>query len=236
MSARDLADWRRTQAQLAALFGQDLRSPLGVLSTNLSFLAQSADPADTDTAAVYDELAVSCEEFLRMVENLEAIGELAHGEPAEVPTGETDLGAVARSAIERTRAVAALSGVSLAVEAPAAPVLVRANAARLDLLVRNLASNGVTWARRGHTATVTVDYDDHGAPRLGLRDPGPTFGDPATAFARETQAQIKHTRAGRYSRGLGPYLIGLVARSLHATLGVGHDGHTSTLTITFPRA
>lgn len=235
MSGRDLAAWRRTQSELAAVFAHDLRSPLSAISANLAFLAKGVGDGDPEAATVFDELAVSCDELLRMIENTEVIGELAHGEAPEADAVTADLAAVARAAVERVRPSAALSGVTLALDAPEAPVVVRAPPRRLDALVRNLVSNGATWAKRGNTARITVDRDADGSPRVTLRDPGPAFGEPAEAFARERQAHLKNARAGRYSRGLGPYVIGLAAKALGATLASSHDGQTSTLTVTLPR-
>jgi signal transduction histidine kinase len=235
VSAEDLDAWRRGQAALAQLFGHDFRSPLSAITANLAYLEQGAVSDDEETVAVFSELRVSCDEFLRMVENQEVIGQLAASAAPSPADPLTDLIPCARAAVERVLPGAGISGVSLDFEAGAQAAMVRGPAPMLDLLVRNVASNGVTYARRNGRVRVRAELTADGAARLVMTDPGAAFGDPAAVFAREQQADLKHSRRGRYSRGLGPYLIGLVARRLGAAITADHDGAQSVLAITFPR-
>lgn len=232
----DLERWRRSQAELAQLFGHDLRSPLGAITANLSYLEQGVGPEDPDAASVFSELAVSCDELLRMIENSEVIGQLSLDDNALDRGARADLVAAVRAAAERVRPPASLASVTVALEAGASSATVRSPAALLDLFARNVIMNGVTHARRNGVVRVRVEAAPSGAARLVMRDPGPSFGDPAVSLSREQQAHLKTTRQGRYSRGLGPYFIGLVARRLGATVAADHDGTTSTLTVTFPPA
>lgn len=229
-------DLRRERADLTAVFARDLRSPLAAIMANLSFLEGCVAESDPEAGAVFGELRVSCDEFQRMIDNGEAISRL-EGSPAPAPPDPVvDLVPALRAAAAAMGASAAIAQVELRAEVQTEVAPVRAPPGLLELLLRNLFANGITHARRGGWASLSLHRLANGAARLTLRDPGASFGDLSLTFARERQAEVKTAHRGRYARGLNPYLLGIVAARLGASADASHDGGQSEFSLTFPPA
>lgn len=227
-------DLRRERAALTAVFARDLRSPLSAIVANLSFLEGCVAESDPEAGAVFGELRVSCDEFQRMVDNGEAIARLEESAPPTAPDPVVDLVPAVRAAVTAMSASAVIAQVELRTELQTEVALVRAPPGLLELLLRNLFANGITHARRGGWASLSLHRLANGAARVTLRDPGASFGDLALTFARERQAEVKTAHRGRYARGLNPYLLGIVATRLGASAAATHDGSRSEFSLTFP--
>jgi signal transduction histidine kinase len=225
---------RRERAALTAVFARDLRSPLSAIVANLSFLEGCVAESDPEAGAVFGELRVSCDEFQRMVDNGEAIARLEVSAPLTGADPVTDLVPAVRAALTAMSGSAAIAQVDLRTELRTDVALVRAPPVMVELLLRNLFANGITHARRGGWAVLSLHRRADGAVELTLRDPGVPFGDLALTFSRERQAEVKTAHRGRYARGLNPYLLGIVAARLRASVVATHDGSQSELSLTFP--
>ncbi|MFO0624297.1 MAG: hypothetical protein U0325_01670 [Polyangiales bacterium] len=231
-----LDELRAERAALTAVFARDLRSPLAAIVANLSFLEGTIGESDPEAGAVFSELRVSCDEFQRMVDNGETIARLEVAPAAATADPVIDLVPAVRAALAAMRGSAGIAQVELRVELRTEAAPVRAPTALVELLLRNLFANGITHARRGGWASLSLQVLADGAVRLALRDPGPSFGDLALTFARERQAEVKTSHRGRYARGLNPYLLGIAATRLGAVAAATHDGNQSEFSLTFPRA
>ncbi len=227
-------DLRRERAALTAVFARDLRSPLSAIVANLSFLEGCVAESDPEAGAVFGELRVSCDEFQRMVDNGEAIARLEANAPLVDADPVVDLVPAVRAAVDAMQASAAIAQVELHAEIQTEAAPVRTPPALLELLLRNLFANGITHARRGGWASLSVHRLADGAARVILRDPGPSFGDLSLTFARDRQAEVKTAHRGRYARGLNPYLLGITAARMRATATATHDGSRSEFSLTFP--
>lgn len=229
-----LDDLRQERADLTAVFARDLRSPLSAIVANLSFLEGCVAESDPEAGAVFGELRVSCDEFQRMVDNGEAIARLEGSGLPDAADPVVDLVAAIHAAFSVMSASAAIAQVELRTELESDVAMVRAPPALLGLLLRNLFANGITHARRGGWASLSLHRLSDGATRVTLRDPGASFGDLSLTFARERQAEVKTAHRGRYARGLNPYLLGIVATRLGARAVASHDGSQSEFSLTFP--
>lgn len=229
-------DLRHERAALTAVFARDLRSPLSAIASNLSFLESCVAESDPEAGAVFGELRVSCDEFQRMVDNNEAIARLEGSPPSEVADPVVDLVPAMRAALTAMSPSAAIAQVELRIDLQTDAARVRAPSGLLDLLLRNLFANGITHARRGGWASLSLQQLAHGPVRLTLRDPGVSFGDLSLTFSRERQAEVKTAHRGRYARGLNPYLLGIAAARLGASAAATHDGSRSEFSLTFPPA
>jgi signal transduction histidine kinase len=229
-----LDDLRRERAALTAVFARDLRSPLSAIVANLSFLEGCVAESDPEAGAVFGELRVSCDEFQRMVANGEAIARLEGSALPDVADPVVDLVPAIRAAFTAMSASAAIAQVELRTELQSDVAMVRAPPALLELLLRNLFANGITHARRGGWASVSLHRLSDGAAQVTLRDPGASFGDLSLTFSRERQAEVKTAHRGRYARGLNPYLLGIAAARLGARAEASHDGSRSEFSLVFP--
>ena len=229
-----LDDLRHERADMTAVFARDLRSPLSAIVANLSFLESCVAESDPEAGAVFGELRVSCDEFQRMVDNGEAIARLEGSGLPNVADPVVDLVPAIRAAFTMMGASAAIAQVELRTELEMDRAMVRAPPVLLGLLLRNLFANGITHARRGGWASLSLHRLSDGATRVTLRDPGASFGDLSLTFSRERQAEVKTAHRGRYARGLNPYLLGIAAARLGARAVASHDGSQSEFSLTFP--
>ncbi len=142
--------------------------------------------------------------------------------------------AAAESAVARCAQSAAGAEVVLALEAGDS-ARVMADPQLLELMIQNMVTNALHHSRRRNSVTVRVDREA-GRSAVAVIDQGPAFGPNAQHFTREAQVAIKFQPDGRYSRGLGLYLIGLVSRAFDGTIETSRDGTRSVLRVWFPTA
>jgi len=159
------------QRAFVADAAHELRSPLTALKLQLDLVRRASGEPARDQAV--QELASGIERLRHLVEQLLA---LARAEPggAEAALADTDLAETARRATADSVALASTLAVDLELEAPK-PVMVRADAAALRILARNLIDNAVRYAGRqgrvcvhaiveGRQAVLRVDDSGPGIP------------------------------------------------------------------------
>jgi PAS domain S-box-containing protein len=162
------ADRRKNQA--LATVAHDLRNPLGALATAVDLLESDASAASL--AQVRGIMRRQVAQMTRLVRDLLEVTEAAAG-TLRVVLGEVDLSGLVRATVQDHWAALGRHGVALALELPAEPVCVRADAGRLAQVLGNLLHNAMKFSPEGSTTTVrlTPETDEHG-PRVSVRDTG----------------------------------------------------------------
>lgn len=146
------------QRRFTANAAHELRTPLQLLSAGLEALGR--DPK-------IEPLREDVRRMSRLVAQLLAVARLdARTEPA---SGKADLAKAAADTLSFLAQLAVARGVSVALDRPSAPVMVRGDAALIEDLTRNLVENALSASPTGAEVTVVVRGDG----RLDVIDQGP---------------------------------------------------------------
>jgi signal transduction histidine kinase len=230
--------WLEVQRELVRLLAHDLRNPVAAILTNLNVLELSLPPESPEALAVVEDIRLAAEALLRGIDNQVALASLEAelaGEGARESMRPVSVALAAEAALARVAPVAHAAGIELRVALPAGGVGVHGERALLEQLVENLVLNATQHVRRGGRARLAIEA---GATvvRIRLDDDGPPFGAAGRDFSRGGQLLLKELSAGRYSRGLGLYLVGLAVRALGGSVHTrAEDGH-GHVEIVLPRA
>lgn len=229
-----LAAWQRTQHALAQMLAHDLRNPLAAMLANLSFLDHACRDTDNEVRETIGDLHGSCAMMLSLVDSMVTVSALESPEARAMPRTEVSLLEAARLAAKATAGAAARLSSRVEVS-PAADALVLADLSLLVTMATHLANNGVQHARRGSTISLVVERDfEARRAALVLRDDGPPFGAAEAHFTRDAQPGLKLKSGGRYERGLGLYVVWLVARAFDGTVATSGEGGRAVVRVWFP--
>jgi two-component system OmpR family sensor kinase/two-component system sensor histidine kinase QseC len=202
------------QRSFVADAAHELRSPLTALKLQLDLARRAPDDAARTQALA--ELAAGTERMHHLIEQLLV---LARAEPggAEAALADADLAEVARQATADTVPLAAANAVELELDAPQ-PQTVRADAAALRILVRNLVDNAVRYAGRGGRVLVQVSGEDAQAI-VRVDDSGP--GIPAEERARVFDRFYRRDGGESTGSGLGLAIVRAIAQRHGAQVALG---------------
>jgi signal transduction histidine kinase len=187
-----------SQRQLTGDAAHQLKTPLAVLHTRLE-LARKIPPAERDS------LLAEVRRMTRLVNQMLHYAQLLN---AELHLEETDLAQLAREVVARLAPLARQSGVSLAVDAPTKPVMVRLDPLLAAEAVQNLVDNAISFSPQGKTVDVQVKAK--GTLHVLDRGPGVPPEERALIFSRFWQAD--NQGAGRAGSGLGLAIVAEIMR------------------------
>jgi PAS domain S-box-containing protein len=224
-----------TRDQFLSIASHELKTPL----TSLLMAAQLIQrrTAREGTLNPRDQRALTvvvhqASRLNRMVLSLLDLSRIESGQ-LSIEEGEVDLTALVRSLHEEVTPT--LEQHTLAVEAPAAPVLVRGDALRLEQVLQNLVQNAVRYSPEGGPITVRLSTQD-GEARIAVTDRG--IGIPAHAlpnlggrFYRAPNVE-RHQISGL---GIGRYGVNEIVALHGGRVDVtSTEGAGSTFTIHLP--
>ncbi|MGM1017393.1 MAG: sensor histidine kinase [Actinomycetota bacterium] len=165
------AEVARMKDEFVGMISHELRTPLSAIIGFLDLLQN--DPGQP--------LTEEQQEFVGIIERnaqrlLNLVGDLLF--TAQVESGhfplervETDLGAIARSAVASAGPHALREGIDLHADVPASPVMIAIDAGRIGQALDNLLSNAIKFTPRGGRVTVRVQTGD-GYVELAVSDTG----------------------------------------------------------------
>lgn len=224
-------DSARTQHALAQMLAHDMRNPLAAIVANLSFLDHACRDADREVRETIADLHASSDVLLRLIDGTVTIAALESSDAGAV-RGRVSLREVVRAAAQ---AVAANGRAPVRADERGPDAEVLGDLTLLTTAVTHLAHNGAQHSRRGAEVVLSVERRGRRAAVV-LSDEGPPFGPPEQHFSREAQVDLKLRPGGRYERGLGLYVVGLVARAYDGTVETSRDGARSVVRVWFPVA
>lgn len=219
-----------TIADVLGLITHDMRNPLAALSSNVGFLNMVSDGMSSDAREAVDDLQLSIEAMGRIIDSLELLCHDLKCQKFGVAMSLT-VGSVVRAVSGQAERAAQSHGVVLKLDCGA-------HEADRFLAVENpflralsaLIHNALTVAPPRTTVTMTVKVGSEGVSFL-VEDRGPGL-SPEFAEAALTasgQVDIKTASGGRYSRGLGLYVVARSAELAGVKLRIGETEQGSAL-------
>lgn len=212
------------------LLTHDLRNPLAALSSNVGFLNMVGEPFSEDVREALQDIQLSIEALAKIVDSLELVAhDLGkHTVPQQLAVRVSD---VLRVAVPPSQRTAQSHGVGLVIDV---------NGHDHDRLfvgesyfakaLAALLLNAITSAPPRTTVRLDVIVEENDFI-FRVTDQGEALDPQLTpaAFAAAGQLEIKTEKAGRYSRGLGLYVVARSAELAGARLRVGLNGAGSTI-------
>ena len=233
---RDITDrsLRRLQEEFMATASHELRTPVAALHGYLQLLERHIDPATSTTSAGYARNALL--QTRRVGQLLDRLFDLARIQTGglDVDVKRTDVTPLVRDAVESARSAAPTRDIRLRVETRG-PVVVLADAGRLEEVVLNLIANAVTHAPESPVIEATVARDGIEAV-VTVRDEGPGIppAQLAQLFTRFSRAP-RRNGPRRRGLGLGLYISRELMRAQGGTIDVESvEGSGTTATLRLP--
>ncbi|WP_370865962.1 sensor histidine kinase [Chondromyces apiculatus] len=223
---------RAAQERLIANAAHELKTPLGLMRTEMDLALRKERPAS--------ELREALLEARREVDRLAALASrlldlAALGGVAWVPA-HADLALLVREAAEVAEAEATRRRVRLAVEVPD-EAQAQVEALTLRQAVDNLLANALRFAPQGSTVTLSLDTDE-ARHRIRVRDAGPGVPEGEEEKIFEPFYRGAGSReAGQGGAGLGLAIAREIARKHggQAFLAPGEAGRGATFVLEIPR-
>ena len=205
VTLRDAATRRELESQIESsrrreAFGRllqgvahEIKNPLNSISTHIQLLQLQFGDRVPEARAEMEVIGREIKTLDRMVVTL-----LDFTKPLELHLAEVNLAELAGEIAALVRPQAEASGVAVAVEAPPAPVLVRADRALLRQAVLNVVKNGVECMTTPGAVRLIVSETPEEAA-LAVSDQGPGIPDEA----RDKIFRLYFTTKGRRGSGIG---------------------------------
>lgn len=208
---------REDRDRLIATITHDLATPLSVLRNTVQLARHRGAAHEVDLGQLLNRLdtaSARATSLLRMLSDAQAL----ESDGFDLDIGTHDLVAVI------TPIVSMMDRASerhpLILTAPHHPVVVRADAERLQRVVENLISNAIKYSPAGGAVEVSIEVDT-GHAVMRVRDHG--VGIAADALPQIFNRSYRAPGAGNYAPGLG---LGL---SIAAEVVQRHGGHITAV-------
>lgn len=190
----------------------ELRSPLAALRLQAQSLQRAPD--DATRAIATERLLAGIDRATRLVEQLLALArQEGAGEGAELVS--LDLTALARNALADAEPEAARHAIALTLDAPTAPVVLRADEAALAVLLRNLLGNALRHTPPGGQVRVGV-REEASVIDLTVEDSGPGIAPDERARVQDRFYRVPGTPG--HGSGLGLAIVRAIAERHGAAL------------------
>lgn len=230
-----LQELAREKAEFLAIAAHDLRSPLTVITGYASILEMQGERPETKQVATdIGSAAMRMERIIEHFLDAQAAQAGLHT-PALIPL---DLGLLARKSGEITTPTRRRKQQTLALEAPAEPVIARADRVLLDQIVANLLDNASKFSPKGTAVGLKVeDLPAEKRVRLSVTDEGPGISaeDQQRLFQRYTRLSARPTD-GEPSCGLGLALVKAWVEMMDGRIGCrSQPGAGATFWVELPR-
>jgi len=212
--------WRRRCLALVAQASHELRGPLQSALLGLHGLGGLAGEGSAGRVAAIEL------ELRRAALALEDLSAAARGRRAAESVGEVEVGALLEQARAAWEDLAREAAVTLAVERPAVPVLVRADPLRVAQALANLVANAVEHGGGG--VSVRVRSPAAGPVRVEVTDGGPGLPAPIAEL-------VGAARGRRGRRGHGLALAAGIAERCGGRLTSAPSPRGARLVLELPR-
>ena len=223
------------QMEFVAGVSHELRTPLAVIRSAAENLADGV-VADREQVQRYGQLIAG--EGRRLTEMVEQVMEFAGFD-----AGRTlDVRAVAaadvvQAAIEASGPLVAETDSRVDVDAPATPLLVRANHAALVRSVQNLISNAIKYGGRDRWVGVRIAPADGRMVAISVSDHGSGIPEPELARIFEPFYRGQEALDGQvHGSGLGLSLVERIVRQHDGRVDVRSTPRGTTFTLVIPSA
>jgi PAS domain S-box-containing protein len=216
------------KTEFISTVSHELRTPLTSINGSLCLMGAGVAGKLPEEAAVLTEIAQSnCDRLIRLINDILDSEKIEAGQlPMRVQA--LALEPLLRKALEQNEGFARKHQVGLCLQAPAAPLVVQADADRLLQVATNLLSNAVKFSPAGGDVTVRL-ASAAGRVRVEVADVGPGIPPDfqARIFQKFSQADSSPTRA-KEGTGLGLNISRNLVEKMGGSMGFHSDPGAGT--------
>ena len=232
LAIRDLSErtMRLSLERLMAAAGHELKTPVAALHGYLQLVERHLGPESPGDVRKYADRALAqTRQIGELIERLFDVGRIQAGR-LELKTAPIDLEAIVRKSIEVAQILPKAPPIRMT--STGGPVLVDADAGRLQQVFVNLLANAIEHAAASPTIEVTVGRSGSNAV-VEVRDLGPGI-----ATSLQPQLFLPYTRLGAKRSaglGLGLYLAREIVTAHGGTIEAeSSPGKGTTITVRLP--
>jgi signal transduction histidine kinase/CheY-like chemotaxis protein len=197
--AAELAQADRSKDEFLAMLAHELRNPLSTLH-NATELLKAEDGSGEERALAHGILTRQIANMTRMIDDLLDVSRITEGK-IELRKKTVTLESILTSAADLTRSNCAKRDQELTVKLPARPILLQADATRLEQVFGNLLTNACKYGGDGcHIAMNAVCED--GEVVVSVSDDGTGIAEEVLPHVFDLFMQASHT-LDRAHGGLG---------------------------------
>jgi PAS domain S-box-containing protein len=164
-----LEDQDRRKNQFLGVLSHELRNPLEPI-LNALYILDHAEPGGERAYAAREVIGRQLDHLTRLVDDLLDVTRISRGK-IHLHREAVDLAKAVHHTVDDHRSLFASRGVELRVEAPAGPLTVNADPARVVQIVGNLLQNAAKFTNSGGRVTVALAQDE-GRAVLRVSDSG----------------------------------------------------------------
>lgn len=225
---RDIAERRaveRVQQEFLAVTTHELRTPVTGIKGNAQIMKRRGAYSERSV----DAIVAQAERLERLINDL-LLASQVQTDRLELALEELDLAATARAAVDNLGA----NESTVRVEMPPQPVLVRADAHRLNQVVSNLLTNAIKYSPEGAEVTVRVARTE-GEAHLSVEDRGVGIPPEALPHLFDRFYRVNGTTGTVQGLGLGLYISRRIVDAHGGRIEVASEtGRGSIFTVTLP--
>jgi len=202
--AETLREVDRRKSEFLATLGHEMRNPLAPL-WNAVRLLEAQDAGDSAAAEVRDIITRQVEQLTRLADDLLDISRIAQGK-IELRKERVDLAAVVAQAVQMSAPQRKARRHSLDVNAPAEPLWMDADPARLVQIMVNLLNNAAKYTEPGGQIWFSAEREGSDAV-LRIRDTGIGIRPELLPHVFELFTQGEWTSHSQEGMGIGLALV-----------------------------
>ncbi len=237
---KQLSDYRE---EITNLVVHDLRSPLGALISGLSMVEQNIS-SEEDRIALQPLLNISTTGAYNLLNQVDSLLDIARWEVAGIPLQRSSaaLQDVIANAVQTLVLGLQVASVTLRVETPDTPLVVRIDAELIRRVLVNLIDNAMRYTPPGGDILVLARQHPENPQKVlvSIADSGPGIpeAEHASVFLRFKQISSSVVQRGTKGSGLGLYFCKLVVEAHGEQIRVESDCPLSgaCITLTLPLA
>ncbi len=237
---RKEADSVRLQAEsrkdeFLATLAHELRNPLAPISNAVHVLRMMAG-MPSDATRLLQLIEQNTASLVRLVDDLVEVSRFTRGK-IDLRRERVDLRSVVTTAVDAARPTYDGTGHHLLLKVPGVPVMVNADAMRLQQVVGNLLDNAVRYTGAGGRIDVSVGTSGDDAC-ISVHDNGKGVPPERLSSIFEMFAQVEHNAGGQGGLGVGLALSRALMEMHGGTIVVRSEGagRGSEFTVSLPLA
>ena len=220
--AADLSEASRRKDEFLAMLAHELRNPLAPLSNAVQVLRRAGSDGQPAQAAS-EMLERQVRQMTRLVDDLLDLSRVTQGK-IDLRRERVELGPILEQSVQAARPLYQSRGHELTVAAPARPIHLDADPARLAQVVGNLLNNAAKFTDRGGHVWLTVERDgDRAAIRVKDTGIGITAEQRPRILEMFMQADTSLERS-HDGLGIGLTLVKKLVEMHGGTVDVSSDG------------
>ena len=219
--AHSVAEGQRLKDEFLAVLAHELRNPLAPLRHGLQTLQLQAGQAPS--AAMLDMLERQLRHMTRLVDDLLDVPRISHGR-IELRKQKLDLVLALSEVAQSIQSDIDNAGQQLALDLPAAPMMVEADAVRLTQIVENVLTNAIKYSDRGARISLSA-RPEAGEAVIKVKDTGIGISSEMLPHVWELFAQADRTmERTRGGLGIGLALVKHLTELHGGTVEARSDG------------